>query len=122
MRLHFGNRILGDRHCKLPADRPIFPKANFVQILSSGKVRDTTVQVWTVGEGFGIGSEFSQTCCAANNFRDHEVLLRWFKGAGDYVSRPTPGETHGIFRTLAVSASALLHFYFDWFWLRHCAF
>ena len=47
------------------------------------QVRDTTVQVWTVGEGFGIGSEFSQTCCAANNFRDHEVLLRWFKGAGD---------------------------------------
>ncbi len=33
------------------------------------------MQVWTVGEGFGIGSEFRQTCCAANNFRDHEVLF-----------------------------------------------
>src|SRR5438132_2572827 len=32
------------------------------------------------------------------------------------------GETHGIFRTLAVSVSALLHFYFDCFWLRHRAF
>src|SRR5207302_10404017 len=32
------------------------------------------------------------------------------------------GETHGIFRTLAVSVSALLHFYFDWSWLRHWAF
>src|SRR5881227_2708781 len=34
----------------------------------------------------------------------------------------TGGETHGIFRTLAVSVSALLHFYFDCFWLRHRAF
>jgi len=33
------------------------------------------VQVWTVGEGFGIGSEFRQTCCAANNFRDHDLDL-----------------------------------------------
>jgi hypothetical protein len=41
------------------------------------------VQVWTVGEGFGIGSEFCQTGCAANNFRDHEVLLPRFKGTGD---------------------------------------
>ena len=41
------------------------------------------MQVWTVGEGLGIASEFSQTVCAANNFRDHEVLLRWFKGAGE---------------------------------------
>jgi hypothetical protein len=37
------------------------------------------VQVWTVGEGFGIGSEFRPTCCAGNNFRNHEVLFRWFK-------------------------------------------
>jgi hypothetical protein len=37
------------------------------------------VQVWTVVEGFGIGSEFRQTRCAANNFRDHEVLFRWFQ-------------------------------------------
>ena len=41
------------------------------------------MQVWTVGEGLGIASEFSQTVCAANNFRDHEALLRWFKGAGE---------------------------------------
>jgi hypothetical protein len=41
------------------------------------------VQVWTIGEGVGIGSEFHQTCCAANNFRDHEILLPWFKGAGN---------------------------------------
>ena len=42
------------------------------------QARNTTVQVWTVVEGFGIGSEFRQTGCAANNFRDHEVLFRWF--------------------------------------------
>src|SRR5207249_8433481 len=39
----------------------------------SGQARNTTMQVWTVGERFGIGSEFRQTCCAANNFRDHDV-------------------------------------------------
>src|SRR5581483_2022423 len=44
----------------------------------SGQSRNTTVQVWTVGEGFGIRSEFRQTGCAANNFRVHEVLFRWF--------------------------------------------
>jgi hypothetical protein len=49
----------------------------------SDQAGNTTVQVWTVGEGPGIGSEFSQTCCAANNFRDHEVLLPWFTGTGD---------------------------------------
>src|SRR6266545_7222451 len=38
-----------------------------------------SVQVWTVVEGFRIGSEFRQTRCAANNFRDHEVLFRWFQ-------------------------------------------
>jgi hypothetical protein len=48
-----------------------------------GPVRNTTMQVGTVGKGLGIGGEFSQTCCAANNFRDHEVLLPWFKGTGD---------------------------------------
>src|SRR5438477_9593700 len=42
---------------------------------TSGQARNTTVQVWTVGEGFGIGSEFRQTCCAANNFRDHQVFF-----------------------------------------------
>src|SRR5439155_5166138 len=39
----------------------------------SGQARNTTMQVWTVGERFGIGSEFRQTCCAANNFRDHDL-------------------------------------------------
>ena len=38
-----------------------------------------SVQVWTVVEGLRIGSEFRQTRCAANNFRDHEVLFRWFQ-------------------------------------------
>src|SRR6266513_185228 len=39
------------------------------------QARNTTVQVRTVEEGFGIGSEFRQICCAANNFRNHEVLF-----------------------------------------------
>src|SRR5438552_18495856 len=43
-----------------------------------GKTR-TAVQIWTVEEGFGIGNEFRQTCCAADNFRVHKVFFRWFK-------------------------------------------
>jgi hypothetical protein len=59
----------------LPAGRPVFSQSGLRADSIFGQVRDATVQVWTVGEGFGIRSEFSQTCCAANNFRDHEVLL-----------------------------------------------
>jgi hypothetical protein len=67
----------------LGASRPFFTNSGLQTVYISGQAGNTTVQVWTVGEGLGIGSEFSQTCCAVNNFRDHEVLLRWFKGAGD---------------------------------------
>jgi hypothetical protein len=61
-------------------------------------------------KGFGIGSEFRQTGCAANNFRVHEVLLPWFKGGSDYLSRLTLGRTHGTLRTPAVSVRALRYF------------
>jgi hypothetical protein len=43
--------------------------------LGKEQVGAPTVQVWTVEERFGIGSEFRQTCCAANNFRDHDLDL-----------------------------------------------
>jgi hypothetical protein len=76
-------RILGHKHCKLPAGRPGFSQSGLRTDSIFEQVRDTTVQVWTVGERFGIGSEFSQTCCAANNLRDQEILFPWFKGAGD---------------------------------------
>jgi hypothetical protein len=76
------SRILGTTTCKCQRT-PFFSQSGLHTDSIFGQVRNTTVQVWTVGEGFGIGSEFSQTRCAANNFRDHEVLLRWFKGAGD---------------------------------------
>jgi len=80
-------------------------------------VRNATVQVWTVGEGFGIGSEFRQTCCAADDFRDHEVLFRWSKCCSRSPSGfvITLGLTHGTLRTLAVSVRALFHFNFDSF-------
>jgi hypothetical protein len=68
------------------------------------------MQVWTVGEGLGIRSEFSQTGCAANNFRDHEVLLSRYKGTGDKLAALHWGETRGPFRTLAISVRALRHF------------
>jgi hypothetical protein len=83
MRVQARRRILRHKRCKLPAGRPVFSQSGLRTDSIFWQARNTTVQVWTVGEGLGIGSEFSQTCCAANNFRDHEVLLRWFKGAGD---------------------------------------
>jgi len=67
----------------MPTCRPVFTNSRLQTDSISGQSRNTTVQVWTVGEGFGIRSEFRQTGCAANNFRDHEVLLPWFKGAAD---------------------------------------
>ena len=77
------------------------------------------MQVWTVEEGFGIGSQFRQTGCAANNFRVHEVLFRWFKrfsrSPSGFVIHT--GANARTLRTLAVSVgiSALLHFNFDSF-------
>ena len=47
------------------------------------------MQVWTIGEGFGIGSEFSQTCCAVNNFRDHDLT-------SPLNSLPLPDPTHAL--------------------------
>src|SRR5436305_10579926 len=80
MRVQAHRRILGHKHCQLHEARCAFSQQSRLHTDSVfGQVRDTTVQVWTVGEGVGIRSEFSQTCCAANNFRDHEVLLPWFK-------------------------------------------
>jgi hypothetical protein len=76
-------RILGRKHCKWQAGRPVSINSGLQTDSIFGQVRDTTVQVWTVGKGFGIRSEFSQRGCAANNFRDQEVLLPWFKGTGD---------------------------------------
>jgi hypothetical protein len=77
------SRILGHKHCDCRRDGLFLTQSGFHTDSIFEQVRDTTVQVWTIGEGVGIGSEFSQTCCAANNFRDHEILLPWFKGAGN---------------------------------------
>src|SRR5438067_9121641 len=73
MRVKRISRILGHKHCNCRRDDLFFPKSGLHADSIFGEVRNTTVQVWTVGEGYGIGSEFAQTCCAANNFRDHEV-------------------------------------------------
>ncbi len=72
-------RILGHKHCKLPAGRPVFSQSGLRTDSIFRQVRDTTVQVRTVGKGFGIRSEFSQTCCAANNFPDHETFFLGLK-------------------------------------------
>ncbi len=74
MRAQARKRILGHKRCKLPAGRPVFFQSGLRTDSIFWQVRNTTVQVWTVGKGLGIRSEFSQTVCAANNFRDHEVL------------------------------------------------
>jgi len=61
----------------------------FRNLIAPCTKRNTTVQVRTIGEGFGIGSEFSQTRCAANNFRDHDLksLLN---------SLPSSDPTHAV--------------------------
>jgi len=84
---------------------------------NSWQVRNATVQVWTVGEGFGIGNEFRQTGCAANNFRCHKVLFRWFKCSNHSPSGFAihQDERAERLRTLAVSVRALRHFNFDGF-------
>jgi len=65
---------------------------------TSGQARNTTVQVWTVEEGFGIGRLFRQTCCAANNFRDHEVVL--FHCSGNCASvREFGGTTRTVMKS-----------------------
>jgi hypothetical protein len=84
----------------------------------SGQARNTTVQVWTVREGFGIGSEFRQTCCAVNNFRDHhwiELKPSWCTALTAYCqSRPESCARHGTgavegqFRAGGASESSLL--------------
>jgi hypothetical protein len=77
-------------HLQLPARRPFLSQlsqSGFHTDSIFGQVRNTTVQVWAVGERVGIGSEFSQTCCAANNFRDHDVT-------SPLNSLPLPDPTH----------------------------
>jgi hypothetical protein len=81
MRVKRRKRILGHKRCKIADGLTFFPKNGLRADAIFGQVRDTAVQVWAVGEGFGITSEFSQTCWATDNFRDHEVLLPWFKGS-----------------------------------------
>ena len=115
MRVQARRRILGHKHCKLPAGRRVFSQSGLRTDSIFWQVRDTTVQVWTIGEGFGIGSEFRQTCCAANNFRDHEVFFLGSKEQATKLAALLVARTHGTFRTLAVSVSALLHFNFDSF-------
>jgi hypothetical protein len=71
-----------------PAASPII-QSGFHTDSIFGQVRNTTVQVWTIGEGIGIGSEFSQTCCAANNFRDHDLT-------SPLNSLPLSNPTHAV--------------------------
>jgi hypothetical protein len=80
------------------------------------QARNTTVQVWTVEEGFGIGSEFHQTgcaACAANNFRDHEVLFRSPSLSCAIASRfvvPTSNFSRVTTGTSATFASSIICF------------
>ena len=67
-------RTLAHKHCKLPAGRPVFSQSALRTDSIFGQVRDTTVQVWTVGKGLGIRSEFSQTGCAACQLRKYSVV------------------------------------------------
>jgi len=67
------SRSLGISNRNCERDALFFIQNGFHTDSVFGQARNTTVQVWTIGKRFGIGSEFSQTGCAANNFRDHDV-------------------------------------------------
>jgi hypothetical protein len=54
------SRILGASHCNCQRDTLSFTQSGFHTDSIFGQARNATVQVWTIGEGFGIGSEFSQ--------------------------------------------------------------
>ena len=82
-------RILEHKHCNCRRGGLFLTQSGFHTDSILGQVRNTTVQVWTIGEGFGIGSEFSQTCCAANNFRDHDLT-------SPLNSLPLPDPTHAL--------------------------
>jgi hypothetical protein len=82
-------RILGTLTGKWQRDAPFFTQSGLRTDSIFAQVRNTTVQVWTIGEGVGIGSEFSQTCCAANNFRDHDLMSH-------LNSLPLPDPTHAV--------------------------
>ena len=75
-----------------------FTKTGLNTDFTSGQALNTTVQVWTVEEGFGIGSEFRQTCCAANNFRDHEVLFSLVQVLQSAWNQNHPHEAHDEMR------------------------
>src|SRR5205807_2922971 len=81
------SRILGTSQRNCRRDALCFIQSRFHTDSIFGQARNTTVQVWAIGEGFGIGSEFSQTCCAANNFRDHDLT-------SPLNSLPLPDPTH----------------------------
>jgi hypothetical protein len=68
------SRILGINTAICQRDSLFLTQSGFQTDSILGQVRDTTVQVWTVGERFGIGSEFSQTCCAAYQLREYSVV------------------------------------------------
>jgi len=81
------SRILGTLTGKWQRDAPFFTHSGLHTDSIFGQVRNTTVQVWTIGEGFGIGSE--RRCCAVNSFRDHDLAL-------PLNSRPLPDPTHAL--------------------------
>ena len=83
------SRILDTNHRNCQRDTLCFIQRGFHTDSIFGQVRNTTVQVWTIGEGVGIGIEFFQTCCAANNFRDHDVT-------SPLNSLPLPDPTHAV--------------------------
>src|SRR5882672_520386 len=84
MRVQARNRILGHKHCKLPAGRPFFTNSGLQTDSISGQARNTTVQVWTVGKGFGIRSEFSQTVARLIIF---EIMRSFFVGSKEQATK-----------------------------------
>src|SRR4029450_829759 len=88
-RLSRAAAALGHRHRNSHRDDLFFTRSGLHIDSIPREVWNTAVRVWTVGERFGIGTECRQTCCAANNFRDHDLT-------SPLNSFPLPDPTHAL--------------------------
>ena len=116
-------RILGDKHCNCRRADLFFPKAGFVQILSSGKSETPPCKSGQLEKDLGLEASSARQAARVIIF---EIMRSFFPLVSMEQATKLAAlhwdETHGIFRTLAVSVRALSHFNLDsfGFWCRCC--
>ena len=92
-----------------------FPKAGFVQILSSGKSGTPPCKSGQLEKDLGLEASSLRHAARLIIF---EIMRSFFLGSKEQATKPsrlTLGRTHAPLRALAVSVSALFHFDLDSF-------